>query len=326
MRKDPAKSGRGGPVVAVLVEHGQSLFEVASVCEVFGHTPPPGVGNWYRLVVCSARPGPVRPVGQLGVRVGEGLDALRRADTIVVPPINGEPPAPSLLPALQREHRRGARIVSICTGAFVLAKAGLLDGRRATTHWGSSAQLQACYPRVQVDRDVLYVDDGDVMTSAGSAAGIDLCLHIVRTDFGAEVANALARDLVVPPHRDGGQAQFVEMPVPEPTTTDGFADSLEWARGHLDEVLSVDRLAGRAAMSPRSFARRFRAATGETPHRWVTRQRVTLARRLLEATDLSVDEIALRCGLGTAANLRLRFAEVVQASPSAYRRTFHTAG
>ena len=210
----------------------------------------------------------------------------------------------------------------MCSGAFVLAAAGLLDGRRATTHWMFADDLAERYPEVKVDPDVLYVDEGDVLTSAGTAAGIDLCLHVVRMDFGAEIANAVARRMVVPPHRDGGQAQFVDEPVPDGLGADLFGDTLTYMQEHLDEALPVDDLAARAAMSPRTFARRFRAATGTTPHKWLVRQRVLLAQRLLETTDLPVDRVAERCGFGSAAGLRDHFTRQVRTSPLAYRRTF----
>jgi transcriptional regulator GlxA family with amidase domain len=215
----------------------------------------------------------------------------------------------------------------VCSGAFVLAAAGLLDGRRATTHWMHAEALAARYPQVEVDPDVLYVDNGDVMTSAGTAAGIDLCLHVVRLDFGADIANAVARRMVVPPHREGGQAQFVEAPVTsgEPGS-DRFAATLEYMLEHLDEPLPVEGMAERAAMSPRTFARRFRATTGTTPGQWLVRQRVLLAQRLLEITDDPVELIALRCGFGTAAGLRLHFRRVLATSPLVYRRTFRRIG
>jgi transcriptional regulator GlxA family with amidase domain len=213
----------------------------------------------------------------------------------------------------------------VCSGAFVLAAAGLLDGRRATTHWMFADDLAERYPEVKVDPDVLYVDEGDVLTSAGTAAGIDLCLHVVRLDFGAEIANAVARRMVVPPHRDGGQAQFVDEPVPDGPGADLFGDTLTYMQEHLDEPLPVDELAARSAMSPRTFARRFRAATGTTPHRWLVRQRVLLAQRLLETTDLPVDRVAERCGFGAAAGLRDHFTRQVRTSPLAYRRTFRAS-
>jgi transcriptional regulator GlxA family with amidase domain len=213
----------------------------------------------------------------------------------------------------------------VCSGAFVLAAAGLLDGRRATTHWMYTDDLAAMYPEVKVDPDVLYVDEGDVLTSAGTAAGIDLCLHVVRQDFGAEIANAVARRMVVPPHRDGGQAQFVDEPVPDGPGIDLFGDTLAFMQEHLDEPLSVDDLAARAAMSPRTFARRFRASTGTTPHKWLVRQRVLLAQRLLETTDLPIDRVAERCGFGSAAGLREHFSRQVRTSPLSYRRTFRAS-
>src|SRR5439155_24609056 len=249
--------------------------------------------------------------------------ALRRAHTIVVPvSATSKEPAEELLVELRRAHARGARLVSVCTGAFTLAAAGLLDGRRATTHWMHADELARRYPKVEVDPGVLYVDDGDILTSAGTAAGIDLCLHIVRLDFGAEIANYVARRMVVPPHRDGGQAQFVADPVPDLAPEDPFAPTLVWVMEHLHEPLVVDDLARRSAMSPRTFARRFRAVTGTTPHQWLLRQRVLLAQRLLETTDDPVERVAERCGFGSAAALRQQFQRVVRTSPLAYRRTF----
>jgi transcriptional regulator GlxA family with amidase domain len=213
----------------------------------------------------------------------------------------------------------------LCTGAFTLAAAGLLDGRPATTHWRHAAELARRYPRVAVDPRVLYVDDGDILTSAGSAASIDLCLHVVRKDFGAEIANEVARGIVVPPHRDGGQAQYVSQPLPPEPRDDLLADTLAWMQVNLDGDLSVEVLARRAAMSLRTFARRFTASTGTTPHQWVLSQRVILAQRLLETTDLPMDLVAQRCGIGTAASLRQQFQRFVGTTPAAYRRTFRTS-
>ena len=228
----------------------------------------------------------------------------------------------AVLDALRRSHERGRRILSLCTGAFVLAAAGLLDGRRATTHWTECAELARRYPRVTVDPDVLYIDEGDILTSAGSAAGIDLCLHVVRQDYGADIATQLARQLVVPPQRDGGQAQYIDAPLPVLDRTNLFADTVDWLQEHLDEPVTVDALAARSAMSPRSFARRFLAATGTTPYQWLIRERVHLAQRLLETTDLSIDQIASHCGFATADNLRKHFRRAVSTSPHAYRRAF----
>jgi transcriptional regulator GlxA family with amidase domain len=304
---------------------------MAVPCEVFGIDRSELGVPWYRHRVCAVEPPPIRSSMGFTIDTPFGLDDVVKADTVVVPAwgaaqLDDDPPAP-LLDALRTAHRRGARILSVCSGAFVLAAAGLLDGRRATTHWMHAEALAARYPQVEVDPDVLYVDNGDVMTSAGTAAGIDLCLHVVRLDFGAEIANAVARRMVVPPHREGGQAQFVEAPVTsgEPGS-DRFAATLEYMLEHLDEPLSVEGMADQAAMSPRTFARRFRATTGTTPGQWLVRQRVLLAQRLLEITDDPVELIALRCGFGTAAGLRLHFRRVLDTSPLVYRRTFRRIG
>jgi transcriptional regulator GlxA family with amidase domain len=313
--------------VATVICHGVAPFEMAVPCEVFGIDRSELGVPWYRHMICAAEDAPIRSSQGFTIDTPHGLDEVVKANTVVVPAwgaaqLNRDPP-PALLDALRAAHRRGARILSVCTGAFILAAAGLLDGRRATTHWMYAETLADCYPEIDVDPDVLYVDEGDVMTSAGTAAGIDLCLHVVRLDFGAEIANAVARRMVVPPHREGGQAQFVEAPVSAGDPgSDRFATTLEYMLGHLDEPLSVEAMADRAAMSPRTFARRFRATTGTTPGQWVVRQRVLLAQRLLETTDDPVELIALRCGFGTAAGLRLHFRRVLDTSPLVYRRTF----
>ena len=323
MQKKPAKKGPGSLVAAVLF-HGVSPFELAVACEVFGIDRSEDVGApWYRFIVCAADQPPVTTkVPGFTMSSSHGLEGLRRADTIVVPAGGSAEENEPLLDALRAAHARGARLLSVCTGAFVLAAAGLLDGRPATTHWMYSDQLARQYPAVRVDCDVLYVDDGDILTSAGTAAGIDLCLHIVRLDYGAEAANIVARRLVVPPHRDGGQAQFVRQPVPELCPDDPFTATLLWVQEHLEAPLSVEDLAARAAMSPRTFARRFRDTHGTTPHQWLLRQRVVLAQRLLETTDLSIDLLATRCGLGSATNLRQHFQRTLRTTPIAYRRTF----
>jgi transcriptional regulator GlxA family with amidase domain len=230
-------------------------------------------------------------------------------------------PAP-LRQGLQRAYKRGARMVSFCSGAFALAGAGILNGRRATTHWMYARKFQEMYPQVSLDPGVLYVDDGQVLTSAGTAAGIDLSLYIVRKDHGAEIANMVARRMVVPPHRDGGQAQYVNQPLPPPSQPDGFAVTMAWMEAHLDQELPVHQMAARANMSSRTFARRFRDATGTTPHQWLMRQRVLMAQRQLETTDDSVELIANRCGFASAAMLRIQFQRVLRISPLAYRRTF----
>jgi len=310
--------------VATVVANELFPFEFAVSCEVFGIDRSNLGVPWYRFFVCAADPSPVTTsVPGLTVGTRWDLGPLKTADTIVVP-VCGPPDSPpeNLLAALRAAHARGARILSLCTGAFTLAAAGLLDGRPATTHWRHAPELARRFPRVAVDPRVLYVDDGDILTSAGSAASIDLCLHIVRKDFGAEIANEVARGIVVPPHRDGGQAQYVSQPLPPEPNDDLLGDTLAWMQANLDADLSVGVLAGRAAMSLRTFTRRFTASTGTTPHQWVLCQRVILAQRLLETTDLPIDLVAQRCGIGTAASLRQQFQRFVGTAPAAYRRTF----
>jgi AraC family transcriptional regulator, transcriptional activator FtrA len=318
MRVNPAKRHR----VAVVVTDGVSPFEFGVACEVFGIDRSELGVPWYRFLVCTPEPGPLTTSSGFTITVSNGLDVLAKVDTIVITPprLDVEPPR-ALLDALVRAHRRGARLITLCTGAFVVAAAGLLDGRAATTHWMHSQELAMRYPKVDLDPTVLYVDDGDILTSAGSAAAIDLCLHVVALDFGAEIANAVARRMVVPPHRDGGQAQFVETPMIGVQYGDGFSEALQWVQAQLHEQVTVEALAHRAAMSPRTFARRFRDTTGTTPYRWVLLQRVLLSQRLLESTDLTVDAIANRCGMGTPA-LRDQFQRIVGTAPGRYRRMF----
>ncbi|MCA1691961.1 MAG: helix-turn-helix domain-containing protein [Acidimicrobiales bacterium] len=311
-------------VVASVVSRKVSMFELAVLCEVFGMDHSELADPWYEHRVCAASPPPLLTPEGLVVEAPYGLDELERADTIVIPgwPHRSVPAPVELLEALRAAHRRGARLMSVCTGAFVLAAAGLLDGRPATTHWKCADELTRRHPEVRVDPKVLYIDDGDILTSAGTAAGIDLCLHVVRLDHGAEVANAVARGMVVPPHRGGGQAQFVDLPMPEATGDDGLADVLGWMLEHLDEPLTVEELARRAAMSPRTFARRFRATAGTTPHQWLISQRILLAQRLLETSDEPIERVATRCGFSSAASLRSQFQRAVSASPRAYRHVF----
>lgn len=309
--------------VALVAYDRLRTFEFGTAIEIFGLPRPDLHDPWYALRVCAAEPGRIRAAGGLTVGGLPGLRMLGRAGTIVIPGWRdpAETPPRELLDALVRAHRRGARVVSVCTGAFVLAAAGLLDGRRATTHWMHSGTLAERYPRIRVTPDVLFVDEGDVITSAGSAAGIDACLHLVRKDFGADVASHVARRLVVPPLREGGQSQYA-VPGSRPESSAPLGAVLEWALQHLAEPLPVERLAAAASMSPRTFARRFRATTGTTPHRWLTHQRVVAAQRLLETTRLGVDEVARAVGLVSAVNLRQHFARELRVSPSAYRRTF----
>lgn len=310
--------------VVMIVRDGLALFEFGVASDVFGIDRTAEYGfPWYRLRVCSSGGRPVTAETGLRIDGAVGLRALREADLVIVPPHHPEAPIPQeLTRELRRAHRRGARIVALCTGAFVLAAAGLLDGRRATTHWEECEQMAAEHPLVQVDPDVLYVDGGDILTSAGSAACIDLCLHIVRADYGAEIAARLARELVVPPFREGGQAQYVETPLPSLDPADPFLEVLTWIQAHLREPITISDLAKRAAMSKRNFARRFVATVGTTPYRWVARQRLQMAQRLLETTDLPVEAVAQASGFTTGANLRARFLEGIQTTPSAYRRAF----
>ncbi len=281
------------------------------------------VGLPYDVELCGATAGPVPTSGGFPVVAQRGLEALEDARTVVVPAFRDhlEPLPPDVLDALRAAHARGARMVSICVGAFSLAQAGLLDGRRATTHWAFCDELAREFPAVDVDPDVLFVDEGDVVTSAGVAAGIDVCLHLVRTDHGAAVANEVARTVVAAPHRDGGQAQFIPR-VAAPAVEAGLAATRAWALAHLAEPLTVADLARHAHVSERTFARAFVAETGTSPLRWLTAARVDRARELLETRDWGADRIASACGLGTATNLRLHFRRLLATTPADYRRTF----
>jgi AraC family transcriptional activator FtrA len=301
------------------------VFEFGIVTEVFALPRPELPVEWYRFSLCSIDAGPLRATGGVRIQARRGLARLREADTIVIPGWRDpdELPPASLLRALRRAHQRGARVVGICSAAFVLAAAGLLDGKRATTHWHYAERLRARYPEVDVVPNVLYVDEGSVLTSAGSAAGIDLCLHVVRRDYGAEIANRVARRLVMPPHRDGGQAQYVAEPI-STRSEGGLSKALEWALGRLDRPLSLDDLARQANMSVRTLARRFIQETGSTPHRWVTHQRLLAAQRRLETTDDSIDAVAEAVGFDTAMTLRHHFRRTFGTTPTAYRRRFST--
>ena len=313
------------PLVAAIAYDGLCTFEFGLVVEAFA-LPRPELGiPWYRFRVCSVERRPVRALGGVLVEARAGLGVLKSAHTIVIPGWRhiDQPPPAALLTALRRAYERGARVVSICSGVFVLAAAGLLDGKRATTHWRYTARLAEQFPNIDVQPDVLYVDEGRVMTSAGSAAGLDLCLHIIRKDFGAEIANRVAKRLVIPPHRDGGQAQYVAELV-RPGSETSLAPLLEWAQSHLHRNLTLRELARQAGMSERSFARHFRADTGTTAHQWLVHQRLIAAQRRLETTKDSVDRVADAVGLGTAATLRHHFRQRFQTSPAGYRRRFST--
>ncbi len=293
-------------------------FDLAIPAQVFGHEDERGR---YSFRVCAAQPGLVPTTSGYSIQASDGLDALASADTVVVPgyaPLD-DPPA-GVGEALRQAAANGARVVSVCTGAFALAAAGLLDGKRATTHWRNAERLQTLYPSVAVDPDVLYIDQGGVSTSAGVAAGIDLCLHLVRKDYGTEVANSIARRMVVAPHREGGQVQFMERAVAAPLAL--FADTCAWARQNLAEPLTVEEMAAHAGWAPSSFTRKFTAEAGMTPLRWLNDQRIAQACRLLETTDLTVQAIASRTGLGTTANFRLHFTRKLDTTPTSYRRLY----
>jgi transcriptional regulator GlxA family with amidase domain len=311
--------------VVAIVADGFAAFELGVVCEVFGYDRSEQGLPVYDFAVVAAEEPPLRTDQGFMLDTEHRLDRVATADLVCIPawrdPMK-RPPEP-FLEAVVAAVDRGARVLSVCTGAFVLAAAGVLDGRRATTHWRYTEALARRYPAIDVDPDVLYVDDGPVITSAGTAAGIDACLHVVRQEHGVAVANAIARRMVVPPFRDGGQAQYVEAPVPimRRPGTEGLAPLLDWIAQHLHEELAVEDLARRAHMSPRTFARRFREATGVTPAKWVLGQRVGHAQQLLEQ-GLRVEEVARRAGFGSAATLRTAFARERGTSPSAYARCF----
>jgi transcriptional regulator GlxA family with amidase domain len=304
--------------VAVVLTDGLVEFDFAIPCEVFGTDRREIADPWYRFLVVGAERR--RVITQTGfvVEATHGLRALAGADTIIVPGSTtvATPPTP-LLRALVRAYERGARIASVCVGAFVLAEAGLLDGRRATTHWAYADELQARYPAVKVDPSVLYVDEGDVLTSAGVAAGVDLCLHLIALDHGTDAAAAVARRLVMPLHRSGGQAQYVDAPI-APTTS----DLVDWAATHVADGLTVDDVARHASVSPRTLTRKFRAATGLPPGEWLQRERLRRAKRLLESTDLPVEQVARGAGYDSPATMRAQFASHLHTSPRAYRKTF----
>ncbi|WP_052852869.1 transcriptional regulator FtrA [Streptomyces avicenniae] len=324
----PAPGSSRPLTVSVLAYPGMSVFETGIVTEVFG-LPRPEFGTpWYELAVCAERPGPVPVIGGATLSTPHGLDVFAAAGTLIVPgvrDVEGEVP-PEVVAALRAAHRRGARIMSICSGAFALAAAGLLDGRRATTHWRYAEALRRRHPAVRVDPDVLYIDDGQVLTSAGSAAGLDLCLHVVRLDHGAALAGAVARRLVVQPHREGGQAQFVEAPVVADPEDARVARSIDWALAHLAEPVGVAALARHAHLSERSYLRHFTRATGTTPIRWLTAQRVRASLALLETSDAPVERIARAVGFRTAVTYRHHFGRIMRTSPTAYRRAFRAAG
>lgn len=299
-------------------------FEFGCVVELFA-LPRPELGvDWYRFAVCASEPGPVRAVGGIKVQAPYRLALMDRADTIVIPGWRDpdETPPEPLLKKLRAAHRRGARLCSICSGVFVLAAAGVLDGATVTTHWRYAERLQARYPALRVNPDALYVDAGRIVTSAGSAAGLDMLMHLVRRDHGSAIANRVAQRLVLPPHRDGGQAQFVPRPLPS-VGGDRLAKLIDWMRAHAGQPHTLASLAARAAMSPRTLQRQFRDATGLGPYEWLIRERVGLAKEMIERDPaLPVARVAALAGFGSEESLRRHFRRIAATSPAAYRRSF----
>ena len=309
--------------VAVIAMDGVAAFELGVLCEVFGTDRIEDGFPGYRFDVCSPDGRPVATKSGFSVVPRSDLGPVDDADLVAVPAHADSAVAPEIvLDALRRADARGAHVLSVCSGAFVLGEAGLLDGRACTTHWRYADELARRFPQAKISCDALYVQDGNILTSAGTAAGIDASLHLVRQEHGSEIATKLARRMVVPPHRDGGQSQYIEAPIPRTPEAPTLEPVLSWLVGHLDRQITVEDLAARAHMAPRTFARRFRAETGTTPHDWVTGQRVLLARRLLEETDFAVEQVASRSGFGDAATLRHHFGKRVGATPHSYRATF----
>jgi AraC family transcriptional activator FtrA len=328
MPKPEPKNGPANPLVVAVAYDGLCTFEFGCAVEVFGLSRPEMGDKWYRFAVASADPPPLRAAGGVQIVAQGGLELLPTAGTIVIPGWRSpEAPVPDALGAALRDaHAAGARILSLCSGAFVLAAVGLLDGRDATTHWRYAQRLVERHPRLRFVADVLYVDEGSVLTAAGSAAGLDLCLHLVRRDWGPQIANQVARRLVVPAHRQGGQAQYVERPVPrERAGGSRLGLLLDLVRGTLDQDWPVERLASEAAISVRALHRRFGEAVGLSPGAWLRSERVARARELLEASTLPIDDIAAACGFGSAATLRHHFRAILGCSPTHYRARFTMA-
>jgi AraC family transcriptional activator FtrA len=315
--------------VAILAYDGMSGFESGLAAEIFGITElsemfSAGISRpWYSVKLCAQTP-EVRMLGGATVHTPYGLADLAAADTVIIPSVRDvtEPPSPDLIDAIRTAHERKSRLVSICSGAFALAAAGVLDGRQATTHWIYVDLLQARYPEIDVDPAPLYVDGGNVLTSAGCAAGLDLCLHIVRSDHGVRIANDVARRLVISPHRAGGQAQYIETPVPEPTTDGRIAAGMAWALANLDAPMTLDDLATQSALSRRSYLRQFAKATGTTPIKWLIEQRIQASLALLESSSLSIEQIATRVGFESAVTYRHHFVRQLRTTPSEYRSCF----
>jgi transcriptional regulator GlxA family with amidase domain len=313
--------------VAAYAFPGVGGFGLGIVGEVFGCDRTNRGLPGFDFAVCADQPGMVRTDTGLALHIEHGLDRLAAADLVFVTCWEDldQKPSDAVLEAIRTAYDNGAIVAANCSGSYVLAASGLLDGRRATTHWRSAGLLADRFPAIRLEPEVLYVDEGRLVTGAGAAAGIDVCLYLLRREFGSTVANAVARDMVVPPHRAGGQAQYVENPIPEDCDDERLSGVLAWALANLDQPLSVDQMAGRALMSPRSFARHFKAATGATPHSWLLGQRLHRAEELLETADMTVEEVARRAGFGTAAALREQFVRRRGVPPRDYRRAFATA-
>jgi len=307
--------------IVLLTIPGLAPFEFGVICEIFGIDRSESGGPTFDFTIATADPGPVRTSLGFDMFIQNGLDVAADADLIAVPAHGIERVDERYLEVIRAAEARGAWVLSVCSGAFALAQAGILDGRKATTHWMHTTKLAEWYPATEVDADVLFVEDRKVVTSAGTAAGIDAALHIVRRELGAAATNVIARRMVVPPQRDGGQSQYIQSPV-QKCKSDSFAIVTEWMLEHLDEDLTVDQLARRALMSSRTFARRFRADMGTTPAAWLNRQRILRAQQLLEETDYSLETVAQDTGFGTAAVMRHHFLKVLQTTPTSYRRTF----
>jgi transcriptional regulator GlxA family with amidase domain len=328
--RDPIPRPRRGKAalqantVAVLAFNDISLFHLSVPCLVFGEDRSDAGAPVFDLRVCAAEPGPLTSTAGVLVHAPYGLEGLRGAGTIIVPSWRdpAEKPSQALLEALRDAHTHGARIVGLCLGAFVLAHAGLLDARSATTHWQLAQEFAQRFPTVDVDPEVLYVDDGDIVTSAGTAAGLDCCLHLLRTDWGAEIANRVARRIVLAPHRQGGQAQYIERALPTTGANHRLSVVLEWVTANLDVPHNLDALAERAAMGRRTFTRHFKQITGCTVGEWLQNQRLALAQSLLESTDMSIEAVAQKVGLGSATSLRQHFMAALGTTPSAWRKQF----
>ncbi len=322
----PQRATAPNRLVVALAYDGLCTFEFGVAVEIFGLSRPEMGEDWYRFAVAAVDEGEMRAVGGLRFVTDGGLDLLKQAGTIIVPGWRGiyEPVPEALCAALRKAHENGARVLSLCSGVFILAAAGLLNGRQATTHWRYTDSLKTQFSEIEVLPDVLYVDGGTVLTAAGSAAGIDLCLHLIRRDFGTKAANMVARRLVVVPHRDGGQAQFIDKAVPEPHEKARLGPLLDAMQARLTEDYTVARLANMAGMSNRTFLRRFEAATGTTPAKWLLLQRLSKAKDLLETSRLGIETIAQTSGLGSAANLRHHFRQQFSTTPAAYRERFGT--